>query len=272
MQTSQHHLCPCGCCRKHTPAGHHLKKDGLLRLIGTDAPQPGAEQEPLDYFSTLMEWPLAAAVKADCIVWVDDKPYLDLERLHAAGCFPHAWTFPLTLDGVQAANRQAQAVYNQGPEGRQRLLREALEAASRRSKRPADTPAEEAAEEAPRAQQRRAAQVSEFSGGERQRSSRDTGTAAAHAPEAGAQEAAAEAPAAPAHAAAAQAQEAEAQVPALTALLGHRPAVLQRRAVLLQVGSGSNMPLSLLLALRPGGYCGSSHGHRQRLEPATMPV
>lgn len=114
---------------------------------------------------------------AGCFVPGEDERQfsVDVAGLHAAGCYPHTWTFPLKLAEVQEANAEALAIYNQGPEGREGLLQDALgQGGSRRGKRPAE------AAEAPGAKQPRGcAQMPESSGGQRARSSGGAEAAAA---------------------------------------------------------------------------------------------
>ena len=165
------------------------KKEEVKSSIGQEALQFKDGDQPWECVRRVLEWALGEGANLEgCFLHGRrGRVGVHLPRLHAAGCYPHTWPFPLTLAGVQAAQRAAQELYASGPESRERLLREALEqGASRRGKRPAEE-AEAAEEEAPgakrheQAQPRGCAQKPESAGGERARGAGGAEAAAAPA-------------------------------------------------------------------------------------------
>ena len=86
-----------------------------------------ARIHPFDYIEQLLTWGSSLVLSlAGCIRRANGRQpaSIDLGKLHAAGCFPHSWPVPLSLEGVQAANRQTAAAATADPEA---MIEEALE-------------------------------------------------------------------------------------------------------------------------------------------------
>ena len=99
---------------------------------------------PFDYLEQLLGWGARLAAGASlpgCISRETDRQpaSIDLAMVHAAGCFPHTWQAPLSLEGVEAANMQTAAAAAADPEA---MLQDALERAGQVSRlvRPAAEP------------------------------------------------------------------------------------------------------------------------------------
>jgi hypothetical protein len=79
----------------------------LAKQLG-EAPRYDSEQEPKDYCQQLLQWGMPpGASLAACLVERGGELCIDEPAMHAAGCYPHRWTVPLTAAGVQAANKAA---------------------------------------------------------------------------------------------------------------------------------------------------------------------
>jgi hypothetical protein len=111
-------------------------KDNTRRLVKWlgEAPELGKEtslagrRAAFEYLHSLFKWSAPAlGDDVDRIVHGIDtsSPSVDLRALHAAGCFPHTWKVPLTLDAVRQAHKEVAAAAAADP---QLMLSTALEA------------------------------------------------------------------------------------------------------------------------------------------------
>lgn len=86
------------------------QQEALLATLLGEAPryQAGSE-EPGAYLRRLLEWgALKAPASAGQGQWVSCDTYgqyrVNLQAVHAADCFPHAWKVPLMAVAVREAN------------------------------------------------------------------------------------------------------------------------------------------------------------------------